>query len=297
MDKWRSPLRYPGGKMKLAPFLRKIVENNSEVNHYIEPFAGGGGIAINLLLNNLIDNITLNDFDIAIYCFWKTVTENNSSFMNLFDSTPVTIDEWKKQKKLFSEMDMKNANELTEQEVVKFGFATFFLNRTNFSGILRGATPIGGLSQRGKWKLDCEFNKDRLRPLLIRIGDYSDKITVSNLDMTIHLLDFRNASKSTLMFIDPPYVKQGKRLYLPIKDMEDHQKLAEEIKQLKCNWILTYDDIDEIKSFYNFSTYRYIYSLQYKVKTHKSATEFIAISKNLNFDFSNTINIVKKLGK
>jgi len=295
MDKWRSPLRYPGGKFKLTPFLQQILKNNPKIDNYVEPFAGGGGIAINLLLNNIVDKIVLNDFDIAIFCFWKAITGSTSDFIKLFDEIPVNIEEWKKQKIVFNELQCKKSSELTSDEIVKLGFATFFLNRTNFSGILRGATPIGGLGQKGKWKIDCEFNKSRLRPLIESIGDYSDRITVSDLDMTKNLTDNDYDPKQTIMFIDPPYVTQGKRLYLPIKDMKDHKKIAKQVRKLKCNWILTYDSVNEIEDFYNFTDNRYIYTLQYKIKAHKKATEFLAISSDLNCDFNDTINIVKKI--
>lgn len=298
MEKWRSPLRYPGGKIKMAPFLRQLLKDNPKIKNYIEPFAGGAGIAINLLLNNLIDHITLNDYDIAIFCFWKSLVENNKEFMELFENTPITISEWHNQRFIFQNLEKRNIKNLSTSEIIKLGFSTFYMNRTNFSGILRGATPVGGLKQTGKWKLDCEFNKERLRPLLIKIGQKAENITISNLDMVNSLSSLNKGNSNytdteSLMFIDPPYIKQGKRLYLPIKTMEDHKKIALQIKNLSCHWLLTYDAVNELMDYYNFANNKFIYSLQYKVKTHRQATEFLVISNNLKYNFRNTLKVIR----
>lgn len=289
MEKWRSPLRYPGGKIKLSPFFKKTIELNPIIKHYIEPFAGGSGIAINLLLTGVVEHITINDYDIAIFCFWKALTEYNNEFMELFDVTPITINEWKKQIDLFKTLEKKDEHSLTKEEIIMLGFSTLFLNRTNFSGILRGATPVGGMKQLGKWKIDYEFNKTRLRPLLKKIGENSKHITVTHFDiindlLTLEAINPYYNSEETLLFIDPPYVKQGKRLYLPIKTMADHQKIALQIKELRSHWTLTYDAVDELIDYYNFSSNRFLYTLNYHIKTHRNATEFLAISNNTYFD-------------
>ncbi|WP_332238690.1 DNA adenine methylase [Sporolactobacillus sp. KGMB 08714] len=298
MNSWRSPLRYPGGKLKLAPLIEQLISNNKEIINYVEPFAGGAGIGIYLLLNKKVEHITLNDFDIAIYSFWTTVTSYNAAFLDLFDAIPVTVPEWKSQKEIFSDLERKS--KLTPSEIIQLGFSTFFLNRTNFSGILRGATPVGGMNQNGKWKIDYEFNKDRLRPLIAEIGKYADRISVTNLNMVtsmkkLSLMSDEYTVNETLMFIDPPYVKQGKRLYLPIKSMEEHASISKQVSELKPHWVLTYDAVQELMDLYNFSKNRYLYTLQYRVKTHRKGTEFLASSDGLNLGEAPKIHILEKL--
>lgn len=287
MDQWRSPLRYPGGKIKLALLIREILQNHPRIQNYVEPFAGGGGIAVSLLLNKEVQHITLNDFDPAIYSFWVSITEYNSEFLERLDHVSVNIDEWSRQKRIFSDLDAKSPS--SPDETLDLGFATFFLNRTNFSGILRGATPVGGMQQTGKWKIGYEFNKERLRPLISKIGEFADCITVSNLNMVHNFpsslyQSVEYSPEETLLFIDPPYVRQGKRLYLPIDSMSGHQKISEHIRQLppNCQWLLTYDNIPKLISFYSFCKNKYLYSLRYKVKAHRVATEFIASSDGLD---------------
>lgn len=300
MEKWRSPLRYPGGKIKLAPFFKRTIQENPNIKHYIEPFAGGAGIAINLLLNGVVKHITLNDYDVAIFCFWKSLTNYSDNFFELFDKTPITIKEWQKQLEIFKRLEVFNSSELNKEEIVYLGYATFFLNRTNFSGILRGATPIGGLQQSGKWKIDCEFNKERLRPLLMKIAENRTHINVTNFDITTSLLALEHTETTfspgeTFMFIDPPYVEQGKRLYLPINTMDEHLQISKQIKQLESHWVLTYDAVDQLLQYYDFATNRFLYTLQYKIKTHRQAVEFMAISDDLKFSFDDVLTITEKL--
>ncbi|UZM84670.1 DNA adenine methylase [Limosilactobacillus fermentum] len=298
MDSFRSPLRYPGGKIKLAPLIKEILNDNPAIKNYVEPFAGGAGIAINLLLHHLVEHITLNDLDSAIFAFWKAVTEQSSDFLELFDSTEISISEWKHQKEIFDSLD--SSERLNDSQLLVFGFSTFYLNRTNFSGIIRGATPVGGMNQNGKWKIDYEFNKARLRPLLIEIGKHSNHIDVVNYDMISGMSELSAVSdkyspEETLMFIDPPYVNQGRRLYLPINSMTEHEKVAQQVKNLDCKWILTYDEIPELIDLYSFTANRYLYTLQYRVRTHRLATEFIAGSENLNLQSSSVIQISREI--
>lgn len=298
MNQWRSPLRYPGGKIKLAPLVSELIANNPRLVHYVEPFAGGAGIAINLLLNEKIEHITLNDFDVAIYCFWDSVTNRNDEFMHIFDATEVTIDEWHKQRKIFQYLDLRKV--LSREEELLLGFSTFFLNRTNFSGILRGATPVGGLKQLGKWKIDYEYNKERLEPLLRKIGFFRNKITIKNMDMIHSMEELVSDSngfspRQTLMFVDPPYVNQGKRLYLPIRTLDEHKLIANQVNCLKNEWLLTYDSVPELMGLYENNKNKFLYSLQYKVKRHRKATEFMVASSGLDIESSPNLNILENL--
>jgi len=271
----------------MLKFVKQILNENEISGTYIEGFAGGAGIAINLLLTGVVDEIVLNDLDIAIYSFWRSVTYQNDKFLDLFDKTPVTIEEWHNQKLIFDRLS--NEKNLDEMKELWLGFATYFLNRTNFSGIIRGATPIGGLKQNGNWKIDCQFNKDRLRPLLEQIGKNSESIIISQLNM---VTDFNNLipenidANNSLIFIDPPYIKEGRRLYLPIKELEDHKQLASKILATDNKWILTYDLHKEVLPMYEFINQKFQYQLRYYVKNKRNESEFLAISDNLLFPHS-----------
>ena len=149
-----SPLRYPGGKSKLAPLINLIIKNTGNIcNTYIEPFAGGAGVALTLLLRNKVKQIVINDYDKAIYSFWKSLKDETNELINLIKKTSLSIDEWKRQRNIYLNENKKHSLQL--------GFAAFYLNRTNRSGILTGGV-IGGHKQKGKYLIDARYNKNDL---------------------------------------------------------------------------------------------------------------------------------------
>jgi DNA adenine methylase len=236
-----SPLRYPGGKTFLFPFFDKIIKANGLRNiTYVEPFAGGAGVALALLFSERVESIIINDFDRAIYSFWKSAVFDADRFIKKIISTPITIKEWKKQKAIYN-------NHQTGQ--FEYGFATFFLNRTNISGILDGG-PIGGLDQKGKWKIDARFNKKKLAERIRRLSLYKNRISVFNKDGVELIDDYLNKA-NTFIYLDPPYYEKGASLYLNHYKKNDHKILAKRLNQSPdAFWVITYDNRKEIKSLY-----------------------------------------------
>lgn len=236
-----SPLRYPGGKTFLFPFFDGVIKDNGlEKITYIEPFAGGAGAALALLMSGKVDHIVINDLDKAIYAFWKSAVFNSARFIKKIRSTPVTVQEWRKQKEIYNDPKTTQFN---------LGFATFFLNRTNTSGILDGG-PIGGLKQKGKYKIDARFNKEMLVKRIRQIALFKDQISVFNKDGLELIGEYLN-KKNTFIYLDPPYFEKGATLYLNHYQKEDHKALAQKLNSHPdAFWLLTYDNKKEIKSLY-----------------------------------------------
>lgn len=236
-----SPLRYPGGKTFLFSFFDNVIKENGLSNiTYIEPFAGGAGAALSLLFLEKVERIVINDLDKAIYSFWRSAILDSEEFIKKMFSTPITIKEWKKQKLIYN--DPKSSR-------FDLGFATFYLNRTNISGIVNGG-PIGGMQQKGNWKIDARFNKERLAEMIRQLSLYKNRISVFNKDGVDLLNEYLN-KKNVFVYLDPPYYEKGATLYLNHYKKEDHEVLA---KLLNSNqdafWLLTYDNKKEIKFLY-----------------------------------------------
>ncbi len=244
-----SPLRYPGGKSRLAGFLGQVVKANKLRDPvYAEPYAGGAGAALSLLFSEKVSRIMLNDKDRCIYAFWRAILNQTEQFLDLLASTPVTIEEWRRQRRIY-EHPSRHAQ-------LRLGFATFFLNRCNRSGILVTGGPIGGFEQEGKWKIDARFNRAALRDRIERIEMYRERIEMHNLDA----LDFlrgvvrpRTRKQSPcLVYLDPPYYAKGPKLYLNAYDHANHAALARFLKQTRFfNWVLTYDNAPQIRELYD----------------------------------------------
>ncbi|OHU91848.1 MULTISPECIES: DNA adenine methylase [Pseudoalteromonas] len=267
-----SPLRYPGGKSKLTAYVLETMKlNNLEGAAYVEPFAGGCAIAWYLLLKGHASKVYINDLDPAIHAFWYSVLYKTDELCQLIQSTPITIEEWYKQRELYR--DRPN-------DYLMLGFATFFLNRTNRSGIIK-AGVIGGLEQNGAYKLDCRFNKDRLIKQIRAIAERRDDIRLTNLDATQFIEEYiPDIDGPAFVNIDPPYYVKGKGLYQNFFEHEDHYRLYESIKRLRQPWIVTYDDTPEICGIYaEYSPESF--GLTYTAQTKCKGSEIIIHSPNI----------------
>lgn len=234
--RYLSPLRYPGGKARLAPFFSRIVHAQDPApTQYAEPYAGGAGAALRLLTDNIVDQVHLNDINAGIAAFWRTITTTDGAraFTELITTTPVTIEEWHRQRAAYQASDTDND--------LALGFATFYLNRTNRSGIL-DARPIGGLDQTGTWKIDARFNKPNLIERVNHVATLGDHIHVTELDGLDFLDTMTQLQDDVIIYADPPYVEQGSNLYLHAFDTADHQALASKLLDSAYPWLLTYDD-------------------------------------------------------
>lgn len=267
-----SPLRYPGGKTQLAPFVLDLAKANDVLRGvYAEPFAGGAGIAWRLLLNGDMTEVWLNDIDPAISAFWHVVVHEPDTLCEKILKTAITIPEWHKQRAILFD---------SSADVQALAFATLFLNRTNRSGILKGGV-IGGKSQTGNYALDCRFNRAELIQKIQRIHAYKEVIHLSQFDAERCLRDWsKRLPKRALLNIDPPYFAQGKDLYLSFYEPTDHARLAKLVRGLKCPWMLTYDDVPEIEALYNgMPIYRK--GLTYYAQVKRKASELLVLSKKL----------------
>lgn len=268
-----TPLRYPGGKTQLLPLVIDILKKNDLIyGEYVEPFAGGSGIAVSLLLNDYVSKIYLNDLDYSIYAFWHSVINESKELCRLVEKTEVTIDEWHRQKKILSNPSKKS--------ILAIGFATLFLNRTNRSGIIKGGV-IGGLDQTGNYKLDCRFNKVDLMRKINRIAIYKDRIDLTMLDAEIFIKKvIPKTANNSFINIDPPYFCKGSGLYTNFYKPEDHTSLASNVSKIKRKWMVTYDDVDEIRNLYgNFPMYTKY--LQYSAQEKRIGVELLISCKKL----------------
>lgn len=240
-----SPLRYPGGKGRLAPFMKLLIQKTGHVGGvYIEPFAGGAGIALDCLLNGVVSEVVINDLDKGIYSFWKAILNDTDRFVEDIRAIPLNIEEWERQRQIYLTNNKKYSYEL--------GFATFYLNRTNRSGIIKGGV-IGGKEQSGKWTLDVRFNRDALAERVQEVAAHKQKIHVYNKDISSFLSHYAERyAGNAIVYFDPPYYEKGRELYLNFFKHEDHVRIRSEIERLKnLDWVITYDDYPEIRSLYS----------------------------------------------
>ena len=267
-----SPLRYPGGKGSLYPRLRSIIRaNDLSDGTYIEPYAGGAGAALALLLTGEVRKIVINDLDPALFAFWHAVVNRPREFSGLVEAAELTVSEWRQQKEIYSAGDTS--------DTLRLGFATFFLNRTNRSGVLNGG-PIGGLDQTGNYKIDARFNRVDLMERVSLIASHANRITVLNADGTAVIEKYAR-QKNTLTYADPPYFEKAGSLYMNYFSAEDHERLAACLNGLKDRqWILTYDNVPRVPELYK-ERRREVFSLNYSAHRVVKANEVMVFSDGL----------------
>lgn len=270
---FESPLRYPGGKACLFPFISKLFyENNLIGTSYAEPYAGGAGLALKLLFNEYVSSIYINDLDKSIYSFWNSILKSNLRFCDWIEDVEISIDNWKYYKNI-----QKKPENYNEFELAK---STFFLNRTNISGVIKGGI-IGGVEQKGKYKIDARFNKIDLIKRFQRIENFKDRIYISNNDGIAFIKRLNRKKENIFIYIDPPYVQKGAELYMNYFSMHDHKILAKNVNLIDKKWLVSYDNNEFIHNLYNEKE-RIIYKLSQSA-SNRIGNEIIIFSDKLNY--------------
>ena len=246
--------------------IRQIRALNRLNGHAVaEPFAGGAGLSLSLLYLRETHAIHINDLHPAIYDFWHSAVHETSAMIGYLDYASVSVEEWKRWRDTYQREDVSQLDR---------GFATFFLNRCNRSGIIDGGGVIGGLEQRGRWKIDARFNKDTLRDRLECIAAERERIFVTGMD-GIDLIQSLDA-QSTFFFIDPPYFEKGPTLYLNGLDLEYHSRLADKLRGMsEAAWVLTYDDCVEVRELYGGWAAMNPFSLRYTARDSRVGKELL----------------------
>lgn len=270
-----SPLRYPGGKSRIADFVKQIIKDNKLLDGvYVEPYAGGAAVALSLLMSEYVSRIIINDKDRSIFAFWHSVLNETERLCQYIEETPVTMEIWREQRELQSIEKKKTA------DLFSLGFSTLFLNRTNRSGIIK-AGVIGGLEQTGNYKIDARYKKEELIARIRRIAAYADRIELHNEDAVDLVSKISHiAPQNTIMYLDPPYYKKGRGLYMNYYNDSDHRAIRDIITNVDIiKWMVSYDNSCFIKSLYKEYRSQEFY-LNYSANNNGKGTEVLFFSNN-----------------
>ena len=287
MGRYKTPLRYPGGKQKLAPFILELLMiNNLSGGHYVEPYAGGAGIAIELLLNNSVSQVHLNDSCEAVYSFWYAILNDTENFCRRISRASLTVTEWRRQKDILSRPQ--------DSDRLDLGFSMFYLNRCNRSGILSGGL-IGGLNQTGEWKMDARFNRKELMSRIEAIALRKKAIRLYQMDAEQFIIRrLPTIPRKALVYCDPPYFHKADRLYLNHYQPADHIRIAKIIqKSIKQPWLVSYDDAREVARCYS-QRRTLSFNLQYNAGPVYRGSEMFFFSDRLKLPVRSIVRGIRK---
>lgn len=273
---YRSPLRYPGGKGCIFKFMTLFLEENGLVGtDYAEPYAGGAGLALRLMMDEYVGDIYINDLDPSIYAFWDAVLNKTDALCEWIEHVPITVEQWGIHRQV--QDNYKTA------DILELAKSTFFLNRTNVSGVISGGI-IGGINQRGKYKIDARFNKIELINRIRDIQRFSHRIHLSNLDGIDFVRQIERMKKNIFVYLDPPYYKKGSDLYMNAFCDNDHKKLADYVKTMRKKWIISYDNQKFIMQLYEKNR-KVLYQLS-QCASNRVGDEILIFDDRLNYDES-----------
>lgn len=276
-----SPLRYPGGKNCIFPFVSSIFYENQLIGaSYAEPYAGGAGLALRLLFEGYVSKIHINDLDKSIYSFWITVINRPDEFCQWIKDVKVSIRSWNKFKEI--------QNNSGEADVFELAKSTFFLNRTNISGVISGGV-IGGQKQHGEYKIDARFNKQDLISRIEKIGKIRNRISVTNLDGLAFINKLNKKKEEIFIYLDPPYYQKGADLYMNFYSEKDHKNLSKYVHKMKKRWMVSYDNHEFILNLYA-EQQKIVYRLS-QATSNRVGDEIIVFSKDI--EFSNSLSSLK----
>lgn len=271
-----SPLRYPGGKNCIFPFVSNVFYENQLIGvSYAEPYAGGAGLALRLLFEGYVEHIYINDLDKSIYVFWASIISRPDEFCEWIENIEVSIENWNKYKEI-----QWHANDVDSFELAK---STFFLNRTNISGVIKGGV-IGGKEQKGKYKIDARFNKRDLINRIQKIAAIGDRITVSNLDGLSFIGSLNRKREEIFIYLDPPYYQKGADLYMNFYSKVDHKNLSKYVNKMKKKWMVSYDNHDFILNLYAEHD-KVMYKLSQSA-SNRVGDEILIFSEGINYENS-----------
>ncbi|SRR6266516_4729070 len=267
-----SPLRYPGGKRKLANYVKMLMlENDLVGSEYVEPYAGGASVALTLLFEEYASHVHINDLNPSVFALWKAVLNQPDELCERIKKTKVTVAEWHRQREVQDKADPSD---------IDLAFSTFFLNRTSRSGVIGGGI-IGGYEQTGNWKIDARFNRDDLIQRIRKIARFASRISVSGVDAALFLKASLPELERPFLYLDPPYYAKGADLYQSFYRHADHERIAELVAALRVPWIVSYDATPEIEVLYEqFRSVRY--DLYYSAADRYRGLEIMFFSNDLS---------------
>lgn len=272
--RYYTPLRYPGGKASLGQYMRQIfIDNKLTDGVYVEPYAGGAAIALELLMTGYAREVWLNDIDPAVHAFWFAALNHSDELIEKVRTVRLSVNEWRRQRAIYADS--------TKHDKLALGFAALYLNRTNRSGILN-AGVIGGFKQRGTWGIDARFNREGLIDRLLRLRQYRHRIRLFNCDAEDFMQSLELPRRS-LVYIDPPYFHKGQRLYRNHYEPADHARIAAFVQvrlSQKSKWIVSYDDTPEVSRLYK-ERRQLRYTLHYRAQASRRGGELMVFSDDV----------------
>lgn len=253
--------RYPGSKAKQLDQIMSRIPLS--VDSFVEPFAGTAVTSLALAKRQKLHSLVINDADIGIASIWWSVINELDEFCSRIETYTPSVDDfylWKKYP----------LNEIS----VETGFQKLVLHQISYSGLgTKAGSPIGGRLQKGSYKIGCRWNANSLIKKATEFHNVLGSVTNVSVCNTT---DYFSLGLG-FTYLDPPYFSAGPSLYK--YGQFDHVKLSHYLHGATFDWILSYDDVDDIRDMYSWAE---IYPVVVRSNLHHNKTQDLLITRKEN---------------
>jgi DNA adenine methylase len=269
----RSPFRYPGGKTWLVPRVRQWLRSlPSQPEKFIEPFAGGAITGLTVAFEKLADDVILVEKDEQVAAVWQTIININGGA------------EWLANRIVNFKLTPESAKSLIASRPNSpkdLAFKTIIQNRVSHGGILAEGAGILKNGEKGKGILS-RWYPATLKRRILDISKVKEDLKFIKGDGFQVIKKYLDAP-AAVFFVDPPYTaskkKAGSRLYK--YHQIDHEKLFELMSKAKGDFLMTYDDADEVRAL--ALKFRFETRLVAMTNTHNATMTELLISRDLSW--------------
>lgn len=286
--RWVSPLRYPGGKARMTPFLTDLfVQQHGvllDIEVWIEPFAGGAGAGLGLLDQGVITDLWLVERNPGLAAFWRTVAHDGERFAATVRSTTASMKTWHHSREVLA---AREAGESVDDDAL--ALAAFVVNRCSRSGMVNSKVgPIGGKGQSGRWTVESRWSPGSLADRIEHIARSGSGILIHEVDAIDYISELTGSGveDEVFLFVDPPYVREGNGLYQHGMSMDQHQDLADALRSCPAPWLLTYDDEPVVKDVLYPEERIIEYDIAHTANKQRIDREWAVLSDRTCFPFS-----------
>ena len=255
----KTPLRYPGGKSRVAPML--IEKFPSGIKEFREPFLGGASVALLFSQKHPEIPVWVNDKYEYLYNFWVTLQEDGDALSDVLVGIKEDHSTEEKAKELF----ISAKEEISKADPFRKAVLFWILNKCSYSGLTENSSFSASASRQNFTTRGAKHLKN--------ISEIIQHWEITNLDYTEVL---QPDGDGVFCFLDPPY-KIGSYLYGTNAEMHktfDHDDFIAECKKCPNKWMVTYNnDIDLKEGYkgYNQEEFRITYGMKHRADNrHKS---------------------------
>ena len=255
----KTPLRYPGGKSRVAPML--IEKFPSGIKEFREPFLGGASVALLFSQKHPEIPVWVNDKYEYLYNFWVTLQEDGDNLSDVLVGIKEDHSTEEKAKELF----ISAKEEISKADPFRKAVLFWILNKCSYSGLTENSSFSASASRQNFTTRGAKHLKN--------ISEIIQHWEITNLDYTEVL---QPDGDGVFCFLDPPY-KIGSYLYGTNAEMHktfDHDDFIAQCKKCPNKWMVTYNnDIDLKEGYkgYNQEEFRITYGMKHRADNrHKS---------------------------